>query len=94
MPHGDWRLPVSDILAAVERIGRYTASLQEDVQAKALIVALPAHPIVTGAPGQKLLGRSKQAVNGAIAVLAESGCPSPSSKNTVDKRGATRLDGR
>ena len=35
MPHRDWRLRVSDILAAAERIGRYTASLQEDVQAKA-----------------------------------------------------------
>ena len=29
MPHRDWRLRVSDILAAAERIGRYTASLQE-----------------------------------------------------------------
>jgi hypothetical protein len=34
---------------------------------------LPTHPIITVATGQKLLGRSKQAVNGAIAVLAESG---------------------
>jgi hypothetical protein len=40
---------------------------------EALIVALPAHPIVTVATGQKLLGPSKQVVNGAIAVLAESG---------------------
>jgi uncharacterized protein with HEPN domain len=29
VPHRDWRLRVSDILSAVERIGRYTASLQE-----------------------------------------------------------------
>jgi uncharacterized protein with HEPN domain len=29
VPHRDWRLRVSDILAAVERIGRYTANLQE-----------------------------------------------------------------
>ena len=29
MPHRDWRLRVSDILAAAERIGRYTVSLQE-----------------------------------------------------------------
>ena len=29
MPRRDWRLRVSDILAAVERIGRYTANLQE-----------------------------------------------------------------
>ena len=40
---------------------------------EALIVALPAHPIVTVATGQKLLGRSKRAVNRAIAVLPESG---------------------
>jgi uncharacterized protein with HEPN domain len=29
VPHRDWRLRVSDILAAAERIGRYTDSLQE-----------------------------------------------------------------
>ena len=29
MPHRDWRLRVSDILPAAERIGRYTASVQE-----------------------------------------------------------------
>jgi len=40
---------------------------------EALIVALPSHPIIKVATGQKLLGRSKQAVNEAIAVLAESG---------------------
>lgn len=39
--------------------------------AEALIVELPAHPIVTVATAQKFLGRSKQAVNEAIAVLAE-----------------------
>lgn len=39
--------------------------------AEALIVELPAHPIVTVGTAQKLLGRSKQAVNEAIAVLAE-----------------------
>ena len=44
---------------------------------EALIVALPAHPIVTVATGQKLLGRSKQAVNEAIAVLAENGVLRP-----------------
>ncbi len=27
MPHRDWRLRVADILAAVERIARYTAGL-------------------------------------------------------------------
>ena len=92
-----------------------------------------AHPIITVPTGQKLLGRSKQAVNEAIALLVESGVlrpltlarrnrawgarelfhliddverelaapddtepsrPSPSSKNEVDKRSATRLDGR
>ena len=41
--------------------------------AEALIVELPAHPIVTVATAQKFLGRSKQAVNEAIAVLAQKG---------------------
>jgi Fic family protein len=41
--------------------------------AEALIVELPAHPIVTVATAQKFLGRSKQAVNEAIGVLAEKG---------------------
>jgi Fic family protein len=41
--------------------------------AEALIVELPAHPIVTVATAQKFLGRSKQAVNEAIAVLADKG---------------------
>ena len=41
--------------------------------AEALIVQLPAHPIVTVATAQKLLGRSKQAVNEAIAALADKG---------------------
>lgn len=45
--------------------------------AEALIVELPAHPIVTVATAQKLLGRSKQAVNEAIAVLAEKGVLHP-----------------
>jgi hypothetical protein len=40
---------------------------------EAVIVALPGHPIITVATGQKLLGRSKQAVYGAVADLAESG---------------------
>ncbi len=41
--------------------------------AEALIVELPAHPIVTVATAQKFLGRSKQAVNEAIGALAERG---------------------
>ena len=41
--------------------------------AEAIIVELPAHPIVTVATAQKFLGRSKQAVNEAIATLAEKG---------------------
>jgi Fic family protein len=41
--------------------------------AEALIVELPAHPIVTVATAQKVLGRSKQAVNEAIAALAKKG---------------------
>lgn len=45
--------------------------------AEALIVELPAHPIVTVATAQKLLGRSKQGVNEAIAALAEKGVLHP-----------------
>jgi Fic family protein len=44
---------------------------------EALIVALPAHPIVTVATGRELLGRSKQAVNQAIAALAGCGVLRP-----------------
>jgi Fic family protein len=44
---------------------------RRDSSAEALIVQLPAHPIVTVATAQKVLCRSKQAVNEAIAVLAE-----------------------
>jgi len=39
--------------------------------AEALIVELPAHPIVTVATALKVIGRSKQAVNEAIACLAD-----------------------
>jgi hypothetical protein len=117
----------SDTLARALRRPRRHSSVE------ALIVVLPAHPIITVSTGQNLLGRSKQPVNDAIALLVESGVlrpltlarrnrawkardlfhliddvehelaapddtepcrPSPSSKNTVDKRGATRLDGR
>ncbi len=45
--------------------------------AEALIVELPAHPIVTVATAQKFLGRSKQAVNEAIATLADKGVLHP-----------------
>jgi Fic family protein len=45
--------------------------------AEALIVELPAHPIVTLATAQAILGRSKQAANEAIAALAESGVLHP-----------------
>jgi Fic family protein len=41
--------------------------------AEALIVELPAHPIVTVATAQEFLGRSKQAVNEAIGSLAKNG---------------------
>lgn len=52
-----------------ERAGR----LRRHSSAEALIVELPAHPIVTVATAQKFLGRPKQAVNEAIATLAEKG---------------------
>jgi Fic family protein len=45
--------------------------------AEALIVELPAHPIVTVATAQNFLGRSKLAVNEAIAVLADKGVLHP-----------------
>lgn len=45
--------------------------------AEGLIVELPAHPIVTVATAQKFLGRSKQAVNEAIAALADKGVLHP-----------------
>ena len=45
--------------------------------AEALIVEFPAHPIVTVATAQKFLGRSKQAVNEAIAALTNKGILHP-----------------
>ncbi len=45
--------------------------------AEALIVRLPAHPIVTVATGQRILRRSKQAVNEAIRSLAGHGVLRP-----------------
>jgi Fic family protein len=45
--------------------------------AEALIVELPARPIVTVTTAQQFLGRSKQAVNEAIALLAEKGVLHP-----------------
>jgi hypothetical protein len=42
-----------------------------------LIVALPARPTLTVATGQKLVGRSKQAVKEAKAVLSGSGVLRP-----------------
>jgi hypothetical protein len=57
----------SDTLPRALRYPRRHSSVE------ALIVVLPAHPIITVPTGQKLLGRSKQAVNEAIALLVESG---------------------
>jgi Fic family protein len=51
--------------------------------AEALIVQLPAHPIITVATAQKFLGRSKQAVNEAIAALTNKGILHPT---TLAKR--------
>lgn len=52
-----------------ERAGRP----RKHSSAEALIVELPAHPVVTLATAQKLLGRSKQAANEAIRLLAAKG---------------------
>jgi Fic family protein len=56
-----------------ERAGRP----RKHSSAEALIVELPAHPIVTVATAQKLLGRSKQAVNEAIRLLVARGVLHP-----------------
>ena len=45
--------------------------------AEALIAVLPAHPIVTLVTATQILGRSKQAANQAIALLARSGVLHP-----------------
>ncbi len=84
----DWVLQFAQAIerAAVKASGLATrlAELQEKWReragrprrhssAEALIVELPAHPIVTVATAQKVLGRSKQAVNEAIGLLAKKG---------------------
>jgi Fic family protein len=56
-----------------ERAGRP----RKHSSAEALIVELPANPIVTLATAQKLLGRSKQAANEAIRLLAARGVLHP-----------------
>jgi Fic family protein len=85
---GDWLLLFAQALeraaAKSSELALRLAELQEKWRqragyprrhssAEALIVQLPAHPIVTVATAQKLLGRSKQAVNGAIGALADKG---------------------
>jgi Fic family protein len=85
---GDWLLLFAQALeraaAKSSELALRLAELQEKWRqragyprrhssAEALIVQLPAHPIVTVATAQKLLGRSKQAVNEAIAALADKG---------------------
>ncbi|OGK93009.1 MAG: cell filamentation protein Fic [Candidatus Rokubacteria bacterium RBG_16_73_20] len=65
-------------LAALQNMWRERAGHpRRHSSAEALIVELPAHPIVTVATAQEFLGRSKQAVNEAIAVLAENGILHP-----------------
>jgi Fic family protein len=85
---GDWILVFAQAIeraaAKASELATRLAELQEKWReragrprrhssAEALIVELPAHPIVTVATAQKFLGRSKQAVNEAIAALAEKG---------------------
>ena len=85
---GDWLLLFAQALeraaAKSSELALRLAELQEKWRqraryprrhssAEALIIQLPAHPIVTVATAQKLLGRSKQAVNEAIAALADKG---------------------
>jgi Fic family protein len=74
--------------ATASELARRIAALQEEWRqragrprrhssAEALIMQLPAHPIVTVASAQTFLKRSKQAVNEAIAALAHNGVLSP-----------------
>jgi Fic family protein len=67
-----------------ERLERLQASWRKRAggprrhsSAEALIKLLPAHPIVTLATATRILGRSKQAANQAITLLAESGVLHP-----------------
>ncbi len=84
----DWILLFAGALeraaAKASELARRLAELQErwreragrprrHSSAEALIVELPAHPIITVATAQKFLGRSKQAVNEAIGALANKG---------------------
>lgn len=65
-------------LAALQETWRERAGRpRKHSSAEALIVELPAHPIVTLATAQKLLGRSKQAANEAIRLLANKGVLHP-----------------
>ncbi|MFT3914224.1 MAG: Fic family protein [Anaeromyxobacteraceae bacterium] len=66
-----------------ERWRELTGRPRRHSSAEALIAALPAHPVVTVATAQSILGRSKQAVNEAINALAERGVLHPI---TVAKR--------
>jgi hypothetical protein len=69
-----WRSELALRLAELQEKWRQRAGYpRRHSSAEALIVQLPAHPIVTVATAQKLLGRSKQAVNEAIAALADKG---------------------
>lgn len=85
---GDWILlfarAIERAAAKASEVARRLGELQQrwreragrprrHSSAEALIVELAAHPIVTVATAQKLLGRSKQAVNEAIGFLAERG---------------------
>ncbi len=65
-------------LAALQETWRERAGHpRRHSSAEALIVQLPAHPIVTVATAQTFLDRSKQAINEAIAALAERGVLHP-----------------
>ncbi len=95
---GDWILlfaqAIARAAAKASELAQRLAELQEKWReragrprrhssAEALIVELPAHPIVTVATAQEFLGRSKQAVNEAVATLAEKGILHPT---TLAKR--------
>lgn len=56
---------------------------RKDSSAEALIVALPAHPVLTVATAQQIVNRSRQAANEAMALLEKTGVVQPT---TLAKR--------
>ena len=75
--HAYWRMEYIEAPRLPEGANPFAELPKLDNDAEALIVHLPAHPIVTVATAHAFLGRSKQAVNEAIAALEEKGVLHP-----------------